>query len=618
MVLETEILPYLQWLSTSLVPFLTGLAGVAVLGILFGFLAAALRHGPAEAARMTTGMIGIGLRELVQISPRRLFAIARLAFQEAIRRRVLIVFAIFVIALMFGGWFLDRDSDHPAQVYLSFVLTATNYLVLLLAIFISAFSLPNEMKSKTIYTIVTKPVRGWEIVVGRMLGFSAIGTVLLAFMCLFSYFFVQRGLQHSHELDPATMTAVIGEDGNPTGTKRGQTSLSRRHVHQVEIDEQGNVRVDPIRDHTHRVTATPDDTRRNVYVLGDTQGLLLARVPILGELRFLDRSGRPGEGTNVGYEWAYRRYIEGGTFAAAIWRFRGLKPDNFGDSLPLEMSIRVFRTFKGNIEEGIKGTIELVKPAPLGPDGMPLPLKPTEQLRSVEMSFTAQEYKAYQPTIPRKIMARDGTGATREVDVFQDLIDPETGELEVWIRCLDNQQYFGMAQADLYLRAKNRPFWVNFIKGYTSIWFQMVVVTCFGVAFSTFLSGPVAMIATLGAMVVGFFKGFVVDVATGEMPGGGPLESTVRLIKQWNQMSELEPGIGTEIMKRIDSVLMLFVQGVSQAMPDCGQFNTANFVAHGFDIPFDLMAQHFTITLAYAMVVSVAGYFFLKTREIAA
>ncbi len=41
---------------------------------------------------------------------------------------------------------------------------------------------------------------------------------------------------------------------------------------------------------------------------------------------------------------------------------------------------------------------------------------------------------------------------------------------------------------------------LNFIKGYFGIWLQMVLVIAFGVMFSTFLSGPVAMIATLGAL----------------------------------------------------------------------------------------------------------------------
>ena len=134
-----------------------------------------------------------------------------------------------------------------------------------------------------------------------------------------------------------------------------------------------------------------------------------------------------------------------------------------------------------------------------------------------------------------------------------------------------------MAPADLYLRAANRPFWANFLKGYISIWFQMVVVTCFGVAFSTFLSGPVAMLTTVAALVMGFFKGFVFDVASGEMPGGGPLESLVRLLTQRNQMVELEPGLGTTMIQLIDSVLLQVMQAVSYAMPDCGQVQHESF-----------------------------------------
>jgi ABC-type transport system involved in multi-copper enzyme maturation permease subunit len=617
MVLEQAIPPFLDWLRAGWRPFLGALLAAAALALFVGFLASALRHGPINALRITFGTALTGMRELSRISPRRVLAMARLAFQESLRRRVLVVFGVFVIALLFGGWFLDRHSNHPARLYLSFVLTATNYLVLMLAIFLSAFSLPNDVKNRTIYTIVTKPVVAWEIVIGRLIGFCAVGTLMLALMCLFSYFFVQRGLRHTHDVDPQQLVArTYTDDGVTRREQRGVTSLSGHHRHEFTVRDDGRGVVKPERDHTHDVEIVNTGEEQRQYELGSARGLLLARVPVRGKLRFLDRTGRPGEGTNVGYEWKYRKYIEGGTLAAAIWRFEGLQAKDFPDGLPLEMTIRVFRSYKGEIEEGITGIIELVKPAPLGPDGMPT--APDGGLRSIEWSFTAQDFSVMQQRIPREIVARDGSGNERTVDIFRDLVDPRTGELEVWIRCLDREQYLGMAPADLYLRAANRPFWMNFVKGYVSIWFQMVVVTGFGVAFSTFLSGPVAMVATLAAMVMGFFKGFAFDVASGEMPGGGPLESFVRLVRQWNQLTELEESVGTWIVQRIDGVLMLIVQAISYAMPNCGMFNTSRFVAYGFDIPADLMAQHLTVTLAYAAVVSVAGYFFFKTREIAA
>ena len=64
------------------------------------------------------------------------------------------------------------------------------------------------------------------------------------------------------------------------------------------------------------------DVRRDgdkaTYQLGPAEGMLVARVPVYGKLAFRDRTGKPAEkGINVGDEWTYRSFIEGGTLAAA-------------------------------------------------------------------------------------------------------------------------------------------------------------------------------------------------------------------------------------------------------------------------------------------------------------
>ena len=99
MVLEKPILPIFEWLSLNLPTFLATVLAVILLGMFIGFLAGALRHGPVESLRILTATVTSAIRDLIQLSPRRMFAIARLAFQESIRRRVLVVFAVFVIAL---------------------------------------------------------------------------------------------------------------------------------------------------------------------------------------------------------------------------------------------------------------------------------------------------------------------------------------------------------------------------------------------------------------------------------------------------------------------------------------------------------------------------------------
>ena len=47
---------------------------------------------------------------------------------------MVVVFGVFILILLFAGWFLDPGSPDPARLYLVFVLTATSYLVLLLAL----------------------------------------------------------------------------------------------------------------------------------------------------------------------------------------------------------------------------------------------------------------------------------------------------------------------------------------------------------------------------------------------------------------------------------------------------------------------------------------------------
>ncbi len=49
------------------------------------------------------------------------------------------------------------------------------------------------------------------------------------------------------------------------------------------------------------------------------------------------------------------------------------------------------------------------------------------------------------------------------------------GEVEVQINCLARGQYFGMAMPDLYLRAADAPFRVNFVKAFFGIWLTMVL-----------------------------------------------------------------------------------------------------------------------------------------------
>jgi hypothetical protein len=595
MVHETDPILFADWIWPALLFFLEAAALLGLLALVGGFLVAAFRYGPVAGGDTAYRMIRTGLLDFVSISPRRIAALSWLAVQESLRRRVLVGFGVFLLILLFAGWFLDSRSNDPAALYLSFVLTATTWLVLLMALFLSALSLPADIKNHTIYTIVTKPVRPGEIVLGRIIGFAVIGSILLAIMGVFSYVFVSRVLSHSHEVDVASLKKAPND---PTGAQTGRTSLVLNHRHQVNLDEMGNGSTDIVQGHYHQVNSEREGDKVR-YVLSPPRDLLTARVPLYASsLRFKDRTGKGSErGINVGNEWKYRSFIEGASLAAATFTFDDITPERFPEELPVEMTIRVFRSYKGDIEKGILGSLVLKNPR--------------TGRASQLITFRAKDFYIDSLPISRKLTDPAGNS----IDLFDDLV--VDGQLDIELQCLDDSQYFGVAKPDIYLRARDASFTMNFVKSYLSIWVQMLLVTGFGVMFSTFLSGAVAMMATLATLVMGFFKQFVFDVAQGSIQGGGPIESFIRIFKQQNVTTQLEPGLTTDVVKAGDQVFMWFMTHVTTLLPDFRNFDDVDYVAHGFDIPPDTILIQLFTALAYVAAVFAIGYFFLRTREVA-
>ena len=132
----TDAVPFLSWFPWALADWLLAVFVISLVVTVIGWLIAAIRHGPIQAFAVTGKVWSTGVSDLVSISPRRVMALSWLAIKESIRRRVVVVFAIFILVLLYAGWFLDPKSTNPALLYLSFVLTATSYLVLIMVLFL--------------------------------------------------------------------------------------------------------------------------------------------------------------------------------------------------------------------------------------------------------------------------------------------------------------------------------------------------------------------------------------------------------------------------------------------------------------------------------------------------
>lgn len=612
MVLEQQLLPYFQWLLTggdkglgALPSFLLVCLGLAMAGLIVGFAISASRYGLLRGGDVTYKTISEGLRELFQTSPRRIWAIARLAVKESMRRRVVVALGVFFLFLLFANWFLTPERPDPARLYLSVVLTASTYLVLGVALVLSAFSLPGDFKSKTIYTVVTKPVRAGEIILGRIIGFTIVITVLLAIMGVGSYIFVVRSLDHSHTIDAVGFEVLKSPNGDSIGQK-GSTSRDSRsngHKHEITLNAEGDGTTAVVNGHTHDVETVGEGKFR----VSGPAGFIRARVPQYGKLRFIDRSGAAKDtGISVGSEWTYRSFIDGNTPATAIWLF-----DNVSDaldpgvpegerSLQLALIVRVFRTHKGTIGQALQGTIQL--------------RNPESGLTSEPLSFDAQDAQVDDFVIPRKQYA---VQSREEIDLFKDLVSKD-GQLEVLVKCLDRGQYFGFAQADMYIRHPDGSPIASFAKVCISIWVQAVIVVAVGVTISTLVSGPVAMLFVVGFIIIGFWRADFVDIATGKSYGGGPAESIVRIATQANVMTPLDDTLLNNLVTGFDRFISKPIMwAVAQCLPDFSAFSTVRYAADGYNVPWNRVFQDVTTCLGYVVGLSILGYFLLRTREVA-
>jgi len=83
-------------------------------------------------------------------------------------------------------------------------------------------------------------------------------------------------------------------------------------------------------------------------------------------------------------------------------------PERFPDGLPLELNLRVFRTHKGDIEQGVLGEIIIRNPT-----------RDAQVKRSGPILFTSKEFVADYHLIPHDLNSEAG-GATGEgkLDLF--------------------------------------------------------------------------------------------------------------------------------------------------------------------------------------------------------
>jgi ABC-type transport system involved in multi-copper enzyme maturation permease subunit len=599
------------------------------------------------------------LAEVINVRVRRLLAIAQLAVTESNRRMWApwVVITVFLVILAFTHWFLQ--PPRPAEMGRLFVTSLTLLCSLLLTVLVAILtplSLPQDIQHQTIYTVVSKPVRRIELIWGRMIGFMALVTVLVLVFGAISLAYLSRTVGGT--ITATELAADKEFRNNPVkanqlreqaaqlrtrmkarvpvmGTLTFIDSLGNPHFTGIDVGQEQRAR-EP---RSHIEGGTPATAVWNYGYFPDPynpRAMLDRRIPVADLLTPDSIEGLLDQSYNLKHEIARvnQEKARGNPTAAKAQEldtalslnqaqvtqvdaaikdleaksrdletkaqdaekqdkpteaatFRKQAAALHSAPVILEMTFNVYRTTKGRVGEPVYAEIQVSNP-----------FSNVQPYRNI---FPIREYYTNTQSIPARLLAGSH------------------GSLKIEIRCISPTQYLGMSESDLYVLVDSGRFDVNFMKGLFCVWLQAMVLTAIGVFAGTFLSWPVAFLTTFAFALAGYVAfGFLLSFSQHTLLGGGPFESLLRLLTHENQMSELSPTVPVLTVKFLDSIVVPFMSRLVYVVPNFPALDVSNTVADGFAVKGDLLVSNVLLTFAYVIPFSIAGYFILKNREVAA
>ena len=115
----------------------------------------------------------------------RIAHIAFNTFREAVRDRVLYNLIAFALLLSGAAILVGQISiDIERLVVVNLGLTAVTLFGVVIAIFIGIGLVSKEIEKRTLYTVLSRPVRRWEFVVGKFFGLTGTLVVNTLFMAI--------------------------------------------------------------------------------------------------------------------------------------------------------------------------------------------------------------------------------------------------------------------------------------------------------------------------------------------------------------------------------------------------------------------------------------------------
>jgi ABC-type transport system involved in multi-copper enzyme maturation permease subunit len=507
------------------------------------------------------------LRGLGRLRFRRIWGLAKLSFKEAIRRRVLWAFSALLVVFMFASWYLSNKPEDQVRGYVEVVSFVTQWLLVITAGLLASFSIPNDMKYQTIHTIVTKPVERFEIVLGRILGFTFLMSLVLVVMTLLSLVYVARGVTPEAAEESFKARIPVYGDLSVQSIKEGRLQDSGKSVG---------------REYSYRSYISGGDPQEKAtWVFRNFPSDFEIRPTVRCEFGFDIFRTSKGQFENQGVHCKFT-FMTWKCPAAEDPREESRLAQEFKQSGSSDQVMRQFARDKGFYE---LGGVEVV------------------------------DYHTLAINVPGELFADLAEWKKQKTT---------TPPLTIVVRLEDLSQLLGVAKYDLYLvnDEGENGFYQNYLKGAVGTWYSLCLIIVLGVTFSTYLSGIISWAVTMVLYLGGVFVAFVRDVASGSTTGGGPFESIVRISQSKNIISPLDESMASvKLALWSDKVMIFILRRILNLLPDLSRFDLTDYVAQGFDISIffreDSLALRTLLLVGYLLPWAVLAFYLIRSREVA-
>lgn len=116
----------------------------------------------------------------------RIWAVAKNTIRQAVRLKTVafLIIALLVVILLMG---INTSGDGTLkgrlQTFVSYSLSLTSLVLSLFTIGLTVYSFTSDISQKQIFTLLTKPLKRYQLVLGKLLGIFILDVVLLVIFC---------------------------------------------------------------------------------------------------------------------------------------------------------------------------------------------------------------------------------------------------------------------------------------------------------------------------------------------------------------------------------------------------------------------------------------------------